>query len=347
MALLKITLSSIWGSMVCGFTCLSIILSTTTVSGEEVLYRSMEGNANIHVGARTWISKGRTTWDHDASTMSSLFGNPTSELDYKDVSSKIVEINGYLVHQKGFSIRGDVGYGRITDGLLVDDDFLSASGASAFGASLSGEHRFSRTHSDIDGSYILYFNTDLGLLFLPFADGKGLVNAVLGFQYWREKYEAKSVRQIECTVVGVLCNAAGTESNIGQVVISNTVVWRSIKVGGEGMFQFTDWLGVEGRAFFLPLAWLHNEDIHHLRTDLKQDPSIKMTGLGYGYNFEGLVRLRVFDNFFVHGGYRYWWLQVKDGDIDFRFQGGSSPTLNLNNFRTFRQGAIAGISYLF
>ena len=109
---------------------------------------------------------------------------------------------------------------------------------------------------------------------------------------------------------------------------------------------FWDRLTVEAKALAIPLAWLHNKDIHHLRTDL-EDPSAKMTGLGYGFNLEGGVRVRVFDQFFLHGGYRYWWLNVNDGDIKINFASGASSKANLNEFRSFRHGATFGVSYLF
>ncbi len=312
---------------------------------EEMVFRSMGGKANIDVGLGAWISQGRSNWNHDSG--SSLFGNPTSALDYKDVWSNIVELNARLVHNKGFSLKGQIGYGAITEGTLIDDDFVSASGATFYGTSVSGPHRISRTESDIGDSYVFYVNGDVGLLFYRFAGNKGLVNAVLGFQYWREKYVARGVRQLECTSVGTFCNAVGTESFLGTKAISNTVNWTSLKVGGEGQMTFWDRLTIEAKAIALPLAWLHNEDVHHLRSDLAKNPSIKMTGLGYGFNLEGGVRLRIFDQFFLHGGYRYWWLHVEDGDIKFRSASGGNSTVDLNEFRSFRHGATFGVSYLF
>ena len=323
------------------------LADTSLDRNEETVYRSMNGNANIDVGLATWISQGRSNWSHDASSLSSLLGNPTSALDYKDVWSNIVELNARLIHRLGFSLKGQIGYGAITDGTLIDDDFVSASGATFFGTSVGGPHRISRTESDISDSYVFYLNGDLGLLFYHFAGNKGLVNAVLGVQYWREKYVAHSVRQLECTSVGTFCSAPGTESAVGRKAITNTVQWTSLKVGGEGKMTFWDRLTVEGKAIAIPLAWLHNEDIHHLRTDLQGNPSFEMTGLGYGFNLEGGVRLRVFEQFFIHGGYRYWWLTVEDGDWKNFPVSGSSSTANLNEFRTFRHGATFGVSYLF
>ncbi|WP_447970817.1 hypothetical protein [Nitrospira sp. M1] len=314
---------------------------------EKIVYRSMNGKANIDVGLASWMSQGRSNFNHDASNLSSLLGDPTSALDYKDVWSNIVELNARLVHKKGFSLKGKIGYGAITDGTLIDDDFVSASGATAFGASVSGPHRISRTESDVSDSYVFYLNGDVGLMFYRFAGNKGLVNAVLGFQYWREKYVARSVRQLECTSVGSFCRAVGTASFVGTKAITNTVQWTSMRVGAEGEMTFWDRLTFEGEAIALPLAWLHNEDRHHLRTDLRGNPSFKMTGLGYGFNLEGGVRLRIFEQFFIHGGYRYWWLNVEDGDWENFPASGGGSTANLNEFRTFRHGATFGMSYRF
>jgi len=335
------------------FVCRSLVLVDAVMANEslnrneKIVYRSMGGKANIDVGLASWLSQGRSNFSHDASTLSSLLGNPTSALDYKDMWSNIVELNAQLVHKKGFSLKGQIGYGAITDGTLIDDDFVSASGATFYGTSVNGPHRISRTESDVSDSYVFYLNGDVGLLFYRFAGNKGLLNAVLGFQYWREKYVARSVRQLECTSVGTFCRAAGTESFVGTKAITNTVQWTSLRVGGEGAITFWDRLTLEGEAIALPLAWLKNEDIHHLRTDLRGSPSFKMSGLGYGFNLEGGVRLRIFDQFFIHGGYRYWWLTVQDGDWENFPASGGGSTANLNEFRTFRHGATFGISYRF
>ena len=312
---------------------------------EEIVYRSMKGNANIDVGLATWISQGRSNWSHNA--RSSLLGNPTSALDYKDVWSNIVELQARVFHKQGFSFKGQIGYGAITEGNLIDDDFVSASGATFYGASVNGPHRISRTDSDIGESYVFYLNGDLGLLFYRFAGNKGLMNAVLGVQYWREKYVARGVRQLECTSVGTFCNVAGTESVIGRKAITNTVQWTSLRIGGEGEITFWDCLTLDAKVIAIPLAWLYNEDVHHLRTDLQHNPSFEMSGLGYGFNLEGGVRVRVFDQFMIHGGYRYWWLTVQDGNWKNFPTSGASTTANLNEFRTFRHGATFGVSYLF
>ena len=73
---------------------------------------------------------------------------------------------------------------------LTDDDFQRARAASQ-GATVSGEHRFSRTYSDIGG-------TTSGTLKvissarsrIRFQDNKGTWGCLLGLQHWRERHVA-------------------------------------------------------------------------------------------------------------------------------------------------------------
>ena len=166
-------------SIVCmAVVCIVLSLADETLAqvsldqNEEIVYRSYKGTTNIDVGLGMWMSQGRSNWNHDASSLNSLFGNPTSALDYKDVWSNIVELNARLFYKKGFSLKGQIGYGAITEGTLIDDDFVSASGATFYGTSVNGPHRFSRTESDIGDSYVIYVNGDVGFLFYPFSGNK-------------------------------------------------------------------------------------------------------------------------------------------------------------------------------
>lgn len=105
----------------------------------------------------TWVTEGQTKWRHDASALDPDLGVPSSELDYQGVDSNIVELSIYNKLPSGHSLKLSIGAGSIDNGVLVDDDYLSASGAVTYGATQSGAHRFSRTHSDIDGSGLFYF----------------------------------------------------------------------------------------------------------------------------------------------------------------------------------------------
>ena len=281
----------------------------------------------------TWLTEGKTRWNF--SNRSPLFGNPTSELNYKDVGTTVVELGGKAIFPNRFFVHGQFGYGTVGGGRLTDDDYLA------------GQQLFSRTDSNLDGSHVWYLNADIGYQLILFPQNRGYLGAFIGYQHRDEKLEATGVTQVVCTAPGVLCNPAGTVSNVGQVVLTNTSHWNALRIGLEGDVRVAARLTVEGQFAFLPFTALTNDDIHHLRTDLKQDPSIRMTGTGIGYNAEAKASVLVYEQLFFDVGYRYWWQKVSDGDIVFRGTTGDSPALPLNEFRSIRQGVTFGLRYTF
>ncbi|MFN3680970.1 MAG: hypothetical protein ACK4VP_02860, partial [Nitrospira sp.] len=145
----------------------------------------------VELGLGTWISVGETRWSHNASVISPL-GNPTSRLIYEDHSTNIVELTAKVSVGPRWFGRLNVGGARIGGGRLTDDDFLTPDGGAP---SL-------RTHSDLDGSGVWYLNVDVGAKVLEFHQGKGNLEAIGGFQYWRQHHRAYGVRQVVCSAAG-------------------------------------------------------------------------------------------------------------------------------------------------
>ncbi len=297
-------------------------------------------------GIGTWISQGSTRWSHNASGVDPLLGNPSSELNYKDLASNVVELRGQVTLAQKWSLRANYGFGDITGGRLIDDDYVSQAGAVCC-TTLNRPHRFSRTFSDVNGSDLWYVNADLGYKAWSFLQEKGSLRVFLGYQYWREKVEATGVTQVECTSVGVNCNAVGTVTNRGQKVITNTVKWSSLRLGLESGYQFTSRFSIDGSVVWIPYTSMKNEDIHHLRTDLQQNPSFSMSGTGMGVNTEVTATLMIIQNLFFNVGYRYWWVGVTDGDWTNHPVSGASSTVQLNQLQSFRQGVTLGLDYKF
>lgn len=211
--------------------------------------------------------------------------------------------------------RGQIGYGGITGGNLIDDDYVSAAGAAASGTSVGGAHRFSRAASPADGSSLWYVNADLGYRLLAFQGRRGHLDAFVGYQLWCERVVAEGVRQLECTVVGVLCDPEGTTSFEGVPAVTNTSRWQSLRVGLDSSIPLASWLDVRVNAAFVPWSALLNEDIHHLRFDLGQNPSFAATGTGMGYNLEGELRIRLPYRLTAAMGYRYWYQCISNGEL--------------------------------
>ena len=317
------------------------------VAVAEPLYKSSD--LRVDVTLTSWLTEGRTRLNFY--NQSALFGNPTSELDYKDVGTTVTELGSKVSFDKRtfqYFLRGQVGYGAVGGGRLVDDDYVSAAGATFYGTTQSGAHRFSRTHSDLNGSHIWYLNADFGTQ-IEVWQKRASLGTFLGYQHREEKLQAFGVGQVECTALvpsSIQCNPAGTVTNVNQLVLTNTAKWDSFRLGVDGEVRLHPRVSLDGRATFL-VSRLSNKDVHHLRTDLKQDPSITMTGTGIGFNGEANASVLVYKQLSFDVGYRYWWQRVGSGDVVFRGTTGDSQPLPLTEFRSIRQGMTFGLRYTF
>lgn len=320
--------------------CLSIILPVL-IPGLVFSQEETEFSLN------TWMSQGQTKWRHDS--QSSLYGVPTSELDYQGVNSQIIEISVLNHLLSGHSLKLTLGTGVIDEGTLVDDDYLSASGAVAFDATQSGAHRFSRTHSDIDGGGLFYFKGEFSPQDFHVSTSLADLRFSLGFHRWKEEYIATGIRSLECTVAN--CWPVGSSVYQGVTVISNKVEWTGIGIAMDGLVNFTETFSLKVDVTYYPIMSLVNEDIHHLRTTgpnaLAQDPSIRMTGNGSGYDLATSLQYRFAKDFSVHLGYRLWDRWVKNQTITFYGASGGASSVVLMDFRTRRDGFVAGVTFEF
>lgn len=312
----------------------------------DPMFRMRSLFSEIDVGLSGWVSQGRGTWSHNASGLSPLLGNPTSSLDFKKVSSNIAEGRVRLVHQTGILLRGQLGYGGIAGGTLIDDDYVSAAGATALGTSVSGTHRVSRTESPLDGNSLWYVNADLGYRLLSFPGHHGHVDAFVGYQLWREQLVAKGLRQLECTAVGTFCSPVGATEFQGVPAITNTTLWQSLRVGAEFQMDVTSRVMVKLEGVVMPYSHLRNEDIHHLRGDLQQNPSFVIKGTGWGYTLDGQIGYRILPALVANVGYRFWWQRVSDAELT-NFPLGSASSTMPAELRTVRQGVTFGLDYSF
>jgi opacity protein-like surface antigen len=98
---------------------------------------------------------------------------------------------------------------------------------------------------------------------------------------------------------------------------------------------------------FIPLSTIDNKDIHHLRNDLQQNPSISTKGYGVGADADVGVKLMVIKNMFLNLGYRVWWNHAYDGTVTFHPVGAPSESFPLTQFQSLRQGWTFGLNYTF
>ena len=300
----------------------------------------------FEAGLGGWISSGSTTWSHDASVVEPRVGNPSSRLEYKDVAVNFIELKGRANLLNRFFLRVAFGFADIGGGRLTDDDFVSAQGAAFFGTTTPGAQRISRTFSDIKGDDSWYGSIEAGGRLLNFPHHRGHLDGFVGYRYWTQRHTATGVAQVECTSPS-FCDPVGTISNVRQDAISNEQTWQSLELGLDVEYRLLRRLSLYGSGAFLPLNWLKNDDVHHLRTDLQQDPSFRMTGWGIGANVEAGATVAILSQLFLDVGYRFWWNQVLDGRWENFPVGGGGVDVPLREFRSIRQGLTLGLRYRF
>lgn len=267
-----------------------------------------------------WMSEGKTTWNHNAQPASPLFGNPTSQLTYAGMKSRVVEL-GLTVRISEWFGTATLGGGSIDSGTLRDEDWMA------------GQVKFSDTNSVIKGDEVRYWMLDVGRT--VFRSRKFAVAALAGIGEYHEVIDA----------FGATNNLAGAAvlAPPSTRVITNDAKWTFLRMGATGRFRPVEPLTLSVEAAYLPVADLTNEDSHYLRGDLGPVPNIHMSGTGDGYMGQLEARYNVFKGAILSVGYRNWRFRA-DGKIRF---GASGQQLPLNNFETTRSGARAGFSYRF
>ncbi|MDP1769001.1 MAG: hypothetical protein Q8L74_09390 [Nitrospirota bacterium] len=331
-------MSAGWKMVCAAVLCGAMSIATVSVgAGEELV---QESRPKVEFSAGTWISVGETKWAHNASSVAGL-GNPTSKLTYKDVGTNVIDLAGKFWFSPRVFGRLNVGIADIGGGRLTDDDYGS------------GQRLFSKTTSNISGNNMYYINADLGGRVKEFANHRGYLDLFGGYQYWHTEYQAVGIGQVVCNpsaIPGLTCAAAGTSSNQGQTVITNTTNWHSIRLGASTEYRLTRRLSLVGTAAFIPVSIVENKDIHHLRTSgvgaLQQNPSISMLGFGIGADADVGVKFMFTKNVGLNIGYRVWWNRTLDGNVTFHGVSGASE-YPLTQFESIRHGLTAGLNITF
>jgi hypothetical protein len=321
-----------WRRIVAG--CVGLLALGAGVDG-QVLYAQdpvEEKRPRVELGLGAWISSGETKWAHDASSIPGL-GNPTSKLTYKDVGTNVIDLVGKFWFTPRVFGRLNVGVGDIGGGRLIDDDFAS------------GQRLISSTTSDIQGNNMWYLNADLGGRVKEFPNHRGYLEVFAGYQFWHTEHRAVGVGRLVCDSTVFNCTAPLPPP--GQTVITNTTNWHSIRVGGSTEYRITRRFSVLGTVAVSPISIVDNKDIHHLRPDLKQNPSLSMVGYGFGADADVGARLMIVKNFYLNVGYRVWWNRTIDGHVTFHDAGGFSDEFPLAEFQSLRHGLTFGLNYAF
>ncbi len=253
----------------------------------------------VGVGGRAWISSGFTVFNFQAAGV-----NPLSELKWRGVDAIIPEVNVEVIWKR-LVFMASAGLSDLDQGVLIDDDFLLS----------DRQGRFSHTRSRVTGDQISYVNGDIGFRLFSWRysedSAPGYIDVLAGYQYWREKYVAFGANGI-LDFFGVFDNVVDHSLK----AITEEYTWQSARVGFRYHVPGPGGIGFKTRVFFLPYTSGTMKDVHHLRDDLKKNPSVATRAEGgYGYQLEAGLTWSPWSWLTIEGGYQYWNVNPGEGVI--------------------------------
>jgi hypothetical protein len=257
-------------------------------------------------------------------------GDPTSKLKYKDNDTHLVGLGANVHLNRRLFLDGEFAFSVDFDrGSLIDDDYLA------------GQRLYSRTRSDITGKGTWYVSGHVGYRAVEFDDNRGHFDVLAGFQYWRSTYEATGINLLVCDSSVIICPTPSPT----LPAIKNTTHWITpLQVGGQLEYRIMPRVSANIKMLFSPASVLYNRDIHFQRSDLEQDPSFSMWGVGVSGTVEPTLRIMLTRHLALMGGYRVMWNRTYWGRLESHPIGGGSATVPLTELQTIRHGVIVGLT---
>ena len=178
----------------------------------------------------------------------------------------------------------------------------------------------------------------------PFHVG-GQLAKVHGYQHWQETYVG--TKGVQTQDPFGLIGFVGPFPDQGKA-ITETFSWDSLMVGARTEIEILPEFSFKGRFMFAPYTHFTLEDIHHFRTDLKQDPSLKaMANGGIGMLLDATLSYNVWRGLSIEAGYQYWDISSGGGTVTFHTVLFGDVDQPFNEANSRRHGAVAGINYRF
>ena len=288
----------------------------------------------LTVGVREWLSHGQS-----AHNIGDSRANVRSELTWRGLNSAITEVNADLVVLQRLLMNVSIGYGTIGSGTLLDEDW-------------NGNNRTQKTSDTLsrsDNGSVLIISVTPGVRVVHWTiqDNPvlGGVDFLLGYQYWQEKYAAYGVQDIfrDPSVFPV---DRTTSNSVNAITQTNH--WNTLRLGTRATVPLLSFLSFKASAFYIPVNYYRQEDVHHLRSDLQQNLSFLSTAAGgNGVQLEGSLSVRVWRQLTAEAGYRYWDIKSGQGTVTEYNLDGTIGQGRHNVDHTKRQGVFFGINWIF
>ena len=268
-------------------------------------------------GTRYWLSSGENRFAHNAQGADATLGNPTSILTYEELDARALELHWRSnFSSDGWFFKGNFGLGEVRDGSFDDEDYDAA------------QAKTDDTTSAVRGERFSYLTLDLGKDIWASTGGSTL-GIFVGFQQWSEQVDAFG-----------LMTSVGGSPNLPEStrVITNDVLWRSLRIGVAGTAPVTGRLRVLADLAFVPYSKVSNDDSHYLRADLGPVPNIVTSGRGSGVQLDLELRYALSERLEAGIGVRHWALSKDRANVSL-----AGVTVPVTEFETRRTGVTATI----
>ena len=245
-----------------------------------------------------------------------------SELDWDDVRSAGLELEGRIRLPGPFELRGNVAYGRIYDGKLRDSDYDGT------GKTLE----FSRSRSDTERGSTLDASIALGL---PYSGRRWIAVPLLGICYGEENYNLRNGVQL-----------VPANGPFGGLDSDYETRWLGLLWGAE-----LHWLPTEEWDLMARFTSRHADyeaDGHfNLRSDLAQPRSFGQSTVGRGSILELQIKRDLGAGFTLDLATRWDEWDTRHGKMEFFFSSGGSSRQGLNEVKLDSFRASFGLGYSF
>jgi len=292
----------------------------------------------VSLAGKVWVTSGWSNWN-----IKSAGVDPATDLRWRGVDGVLGEVSADVTWKRWVWMLS-VGGTSLDDGTLVDEDFARS----------DRQGRFSVTRSPVDGGYVFYLNNDVGfrvvrwdqpLFGAPAAPPApaGYVDVFIGYQFWREQYQAFGAQGSLILTPTVSVNLSEPRS---VKFVTQEYTRHSIRIGARTQVPIVGGLSLKGLVAIAPYTHTDHEDTHFLRTDLR-NPIVSSANGGFGVQGEIGLAYAVWRGLSGEVGFRYWHFDSGSGDVVSHATNGSEGRAQLNEAITDRYGPYVGVTWKF
>jgi hypothetical protein len=291
----------------------------------------------VSLAGRVWVTSGWSNWNFKSAGI-----DPLSDLRWRGVDGVVGEVAADVVWKR-FVWMLSIGGTELSQGVLLDEEFGQS----------DRQARFSFTRSPVEKGHILYVSNDIGARVLqwqpPLFGGPtaptagGYLDAFVGYQFWREEYEAFGVQGSLFLPSGIVINQA---EPLSTKVLRHEYSRHSIRLGARTQVPLIG--GLSSKVLVAISPWTHtdHEATQFLRTDIRA-PSTSRANGGFGVQLEAGLAYAIWRGLSAEAGFRYWRFDSGSGDVTTTSITGAVSRDELNEAITERYGPYVGIAWRF